>query len=317
MLDAVKSYEGNKSGERNRPSPAPQVNIPGISSLHNDRLTAFFSGTVVRTRVYYLLASLIRHQSIRTANAMAYDFFLALIPTLGLGGWAAALLVGSDSGLALRELFLDLTPTQISGLIGAHFDALAKLHLAPLAALAGWWISSSAFNTMIGVFEETFTCQPRHWVYSRLIALGFALLGLLLMGLGSSFYVWVFMFAGPWGDWIHGLRHTAFLNWLFVIPGLGVIMGFLALVYRYSIRRPGRKRRVLVGATVATLLGATASLGLGYYATHIARYALFYGGLAAIVVVLLWLWLWSTAILIGAEVNIALEDVSEARRSRS
>jgi uncharacterized BrkB/YihY/UPF0761 family membrane protein len=66
---------------------------------------------------------------------------------------------------------------------------------------------------------------------------------------------------------------------------------------------------------VATLLGAVASIGLGYYATHLARYTLFYGGLAAIVVLLFWLWLWSTAILLGAELNIAMEDVREARQT--
>ena len=89
---------------------------------------------------------------------------------------------------------------------------------------------------------------------------------------------------------------------------------FLALLYRYSLRRPGRLRRVWPGASVATLLAAAASVGLGFYATNIARYALFYGGLAAIVILLLWLWLWSTAILFGAELNIALEDVKHARK---
>jgi YihY family inner membrane protein len=92
------------------------------------------------------------------------------------------------------------------------------------------------------------------------------------------------------------------------------IAGFLALLYRYSLRRPNRKRRVWAGAFVATFLGSGATVGLGFYATNIARYALFYGGLAAIVVILLWLWLWSSAILIGAEINVALEDVDFAKR---
>ena len=58
-------------------------------------------------------------------------------------------------------------------------------------------------------------------------------------------------------------------------------------------------------------------MGLGFYAANIARYALFYGGLAAIIIVLLWLWLWSTAIVIGAELNVALEDVALSRTNRA
>ena len=104
------------------------------------------------------------------------------------------------------------------------------------------------------------------------------------------------------------------LNFLVITLALSVAVAFLALLYRYSLRRPGRVRRVWPGASVATLLAASASVGLGYYATNIARYALFYGGLAAIVILLLLLWLWSTAILFGAELNIALEDVDQARK---
>lgn len=317
MLAFVKSVEGEKTmGKREIPSP-PQVKIRGIPDAHNDWLTDYFSATFARTRLYWLLASLSRHQSIRTANAMAFDFFLAIIPTLGLAGWAAALLAGSGSKLAFRAIFVDLTPSQLSELIGHQFEALAASHLAPIAALAGLWLSSSAFNTMIGVFDETFECLPRHWLHSRAIALAFALLGLLLLALGSGLYAWLVLPAHVWGAGLREGRESALFGWIFILPGLLAVTGFLAVVYRYSIRRPGRKRHVWTGAVVATLIGAVGSVSLGYYATYIARYTLFYGSLAVIVVALLWLWLWSTAILIGAEINIALEDVKRASRDAS
>src|SRR5688572_16415575 len=68
MLAFVKSVEGEKTmGKREIPSP-PQVKIRGIPDAHNDWLTDYFSATFARTRLYWLLASLSRHQSIRTAN---------------------------------------------------------------------------------------------------------------------------------------------------------------------------------------------------------------------------------------------------------
>jgi membrane protein len=248
---------------------------------------------------------------------MAFDLFLALVPMLGLGGWAAAVLVGPESNRALRALFLDVTPAQLANFVGRHFEALSAAHLAPLAALAGWWLSSSAFDTMIGVFEETFDCVPRNWLHSRLISLGFALLGMVLLGVGSGLYVWLTVVVGGWENWTSALRKVGVLPWILLIVGMGVIASFLALIYRYSLRRPHRRRHVWVGAFTATGIGVLATAALGYYASNIARYALFYGGLAAIVVVLLWLWLWSTAILIGAEINIAVEDVKTASKDRT
>jgi|GEM_PF-692260 len=293
----------------------PTVSIRGLSAAWNERLTEFFGASSTNTRIYWLLASLIRHHSVRTANAMAFDLFLALVPMLGLGGWAATLFVRRASGEETADVLTNLTPEQLDGFIGEHFQALAAAHLAPIAALAGWWLSSSAFNTMIGVFEETFECTPRSWIKTRGMSLGFALLGMILLGLGGWLGVALTVSRGDTlGEISDALRRFGLGQVFIVAVALGVTTSFIALLYRYSIKRPGKKRRVWMGAVVATFLGAAASMGLGYYAANIARYALFYGGLAAIVVLLLWLWLWSTAILIGAEINIALEDVALARK---
>src|SRR5690606_8916106 len=142
------------------------------------------------------------------------------------------------------------------------------------------------------------------WIQDRLISLGFATLGMVLLGLAGGFGVMVATLT-PRQQWYEALKDSGGLHVLFIVMSFAAISGFLALLYRYSLRRPGKKRHVWPGALASTMLGVGASLGLAYYATNIARYALFYGGLAAIVVVMLWLWLWlwSSAILIGAEIN--------------
>jgi membrane protein len=289
-----------------------EVQIQGLSDRWNSLLTNYFTATIARTRTYWLLASLIRHQSVRTANAMAFDLFLALVPMLGLAGWSASLIlrreIASESSIRILQ---DLSPAQLEGFIGRHFDALSAAHLAPVAALVGWWVASSAFSTMMDVFEETFECRPRSWLFKRVLSLGLALVGMLILGLGSTLGV---MAALALSNNLTFFDGSGFVQALILIASLGIATSFLALLYRYSIHRPRRTRKVWAGAVLATLLGALASLGLGYYATHLARYALFYGGLAAIVVLLLWLWLWSTAILLGAELNVAMEDVLTAKR---
>ena len=94
------------------------------------------------------------------------------------------------------------------------------------------------------------------------------------------------------------------------------IAGYLALIYRFAVVRHV-KRRYIPGAIVATIIGLLGSFLFAYYVTNMGRYALFYGSLAVIVLVLLWLWLWCSAILIGAEINAALEDATDPRASGS
>lgn len=294
-----------------------RVELPFVSHKYNALLTRFFHETTERTRTYWLLASLIRHHSVRTANAMAFDFFLALVPMLGLAGWTASAVVRSRSAEVSASSFLiHFTPGQIDEFIGQHFDATAKAHLAPFAALAGWWLVSSAFDTMIGVFQETFECDERSWIPQRIISLAFALLGMIVLGVGGGLGVLATV-APPeiLKPVLSSLEYLGLIKAAALLVSFLIVTAFLAVLYRYSIRRPHLRRRVWPGAWFACALGAGATIGLGFYATNIARYATFYGGLAAIVIVLLWLWLWSTAILIGAEINVALEDVRNARNS--
>jgi membrane protein len=304
---------------RRRSDPAApddfEVSLPFISAKQNAIITKFFRGTAERTRTYWLLASLVRHHSVRTANAMAFDFFLALVPMLGLAGFTASALVRSQSEQISASGFLThFTPQQVDQFIGEHFAVTQEAHLAPLAGLAGWWLVSSAFDTMIGVFQETFDCEERSWLPKRAISLAFALLGMIVLGVGGGLGVLATVTPPEIiQPVLTSLEYLGLVKVAALLVSFLIVTTYLAVLYRYSIRRPKTKRRVWPGAVSASVLGALATLGLGFYVSNIARYAIFYGGLAAIVVVLLWLWLWSTAILIGAEVNIALEDVQKSR----
>jgi membrane protein len=158
-------------------------------------------------------------------------------------------------------------------------------------------------------------CEPRSWLRRRAVSLLLALVGMGFFGLTGTLGLTTALAPKLVGRTIDILRESGLVRATLAAGACVFMTVFLALVFRIAIRRPGKKRRVWPGAWVSSSMGSAASLLLGYYATHIASYAFFYGGLAAIVVVLLWLWLWSAAILIGAEINLALEDVAQKRLS--
>jgi len=287
------------------------------------QVTAYFRKSPTRARVWDFLVAVERHQTLRTASAMAFDLFLAIVPMLGLAGYAAARLLHSQP-LAVVEgsRLLDLAPARLHEFIGRQVNVFAETDLAPLFMVSALWLSSAAFLTMIRVFEEVFECEPRSWFVTRGLAVLFAAVGLLgFLGAAAigAFLTWQGFTSDEHQEHlartlgfspdIEALQPWSILA--FVGSALG-IAAYLAFIYRFSVVRKVR-RRFFPGAAVATAIGLVGSFAFAYYATHLARYALFYGGLAAIVVILLWLWLWCSAILIGAEFNVALEGPCDPR----
>jgi membrane protein len=82
----------------------------------------------------------------------------------------------------------------------------------------------------------------------------------------------------------------------------------ISLIYIFAPVRPRQRvKRVLTGASVATLLWLLASWGLSYFISNFGNYGEIYGSLSAVVVLMLWLYLSSLIILLGAELNSEIE----------
>jgi membrane protein len=250
-----------------------------------------------------------------TAKAVAFDFFLALLPMLALGAWALAVVLRTDpAALEAGRMLLELTPREARDLVDTHVRSFSQASVAPLAALSCWWLASSAFHTLIHTFQENFHCQRRSFVAMRALGLGLALVGIAVFPIGaalglllqagahSSLTQWIAIWVGP-------LVSSNALRGLFTLTFVAISSAFFALLYRVSLRRPFVKRRIYVpGGLVASLIGTVASALFGYYVTHLASFSLLYGSLVAVVVLLLWVLLWSHALIIGAVLNVTLED---------
>jgi len=92
-------------------------------------------------------------------------------------------------------------------------------------------------------------------------------------------------------------------------PALGVMMVLgLAVLYRVAPDRDDPKWRwVSWGAVVATVLWLVGSAGFAVYASNFGSYDETYGSLGGVVVLMLWLYLTALVVVLGAEINAALE----------
>jgi len=266
------------------------------------------------THVAFKLGQILIRRDIAAAtSAMAFDLFLAAIPMLALAGWLfGKLLLGNhESVLQTTAALLNLTPREVQALTWQQLDRFALGTVAPFALLGALWMASGAFHTPMSLLEASAGTVRRPWWRKRLLALVSVVLSILLFGSCALFAVWVSLgpsrlFVAISGGDVElnpGVTHYLLLLLLGV---LGVLI--LALFFYVASPRPGVPRRVFPGAIAAVVSGGAISGAFAYYAGHLARFALFYGSLAAVAVTLAWLWLVCFSVLVGAELNQLLEN---------
>src|SRR5205814_6256118 len=81
----------------------------------------------------------------------------------------------------------------------------------------------------------------------------------------------------------------------------------IALVYYLAPDARQRWRWMTPGSVVALALWLAMSFGLRLYVTHFANYNATYGSIGGVILLTLWLYLTGVALLIGAEINSAVE----------
>lgn len=100
---------------------------------------------------------------------------------------------------------------------------------------------------------------------------------------------------------------VTFSNTRWLAVGLAML-GTTAALYRYAPpRRPETWLAVLPGAGLATLLWLVMSIGFSIYVSSFGSYNETYGILGAAVVLLLWFFFTAFSVIVGAELNEALQ----------
>jgi membrane protein len=284
-----------------------------------DRLEA--RGAVLRVGIGALRA-VVNGDASTLACAMAFQFFLALLPLLALATWALSWLTTGDDALLLHfASVLELAPEAARDLVESHRVTFPQ-NLAPVAALGAFWLASEPFHGMMTAFEERQTSVPRSWLRRRAIAFGCVVGLVLALGAAVSLSLWLEASAlvnlKLWATDAHTIDTSSISAAALVATSSALILYTLLLsaFFRVGIRSPHPTRHTLLGSAIAVLLTAGASWGFAFYVRTLSRYALYYGSLAAVVVVLLWLWLCSFALLLGAEVNAQLERSSPPHPKR-
>jgi Predicted membrane protein len=71
------------------------------------------------------------------------------------------------------------------------------------------------------------------------------------------------------------------------------------------------------GAALAVFLWLLLSAGFSFYVENMGNYSLLFGSIGAIIVLLVWLYMMAVILLMGAEVNSVLKELSEERGKKA
>lgn len=245
------------------------------------------------------------------AQALAYSLFLAIPASILVVLGVFSLLADESAVETLVQHLGTVMPSQATTLLRQALLRSISSSGSGIAmtvvglALAVWTMSSAATALMKGVTRAYKREEDRGFVRKRLVALaidavlvvaGALVLGLLV--LGPHIEHWT-------GDALGAPGVTKWLWWTAQWPILlvGLLFGFVGVLYLAPDVEHPRWASVIPGAAIAVVVWLAASGGFAVYTAHFSSYQKTWGTLAAVVITLVWLWLSSAALLFGAEVN--------------
>jgi len=175
------------------------------------------------------------------------------------------------------------------------------------------WSASTGTKSVLNALTIAYRQRETRGMFEfQAVALGMTLVAVLGAALAIGVLVLIpvvltFVGLGPYA------------RWLVDVSGFGAMVGFvvvsLGLLYRYGPCGTGR-RFFAPGAGVATVLWLLGSWAFGFYVGHFAAYSAAYGPLAALIGLMMWFYLTAYVVLLGAEVNAALDAEWKQERSR-
>jgi len=181
----------------------------------------------------------------------------------------------------------------------------ARGEVVSLGFVISLWAGSSAISAWVDSIVEAHDQTPlRHPVRQRFYALGLYVAGLVLIIAAAPFFA-----LGPrkiaeyipasWDSFLHYGYYPALIISLLIL---------VTTLYRLSLPEPLPTHRLLIGAVLATAVFLVATVGLRVYLSSITKTGYTYGALATPIAFLLFAFFLGFAIMMGAELNAAIQE---------
>lgn len=244
-----------------------------------------------------------------------------LLGLLGSLSWVAPLF-GPDTLPTIQERLVTtahsfFSPSVVNEIIEPTLRDVAnnaRGEVVSLGFVISLWAGSSAMSSFVDSVVEAHGQTPlRHPVRQRFFALFLYVVGLVFAVAVAPLAV-----VGPRAIGEHipdtwaNLLHFGYYPMLII----GLMLGVMAL-YRVALPVPLPSHRLVLGAMLATTVFVVTTLGLRFYLRWITSTGYTYGALSTPIAFLLFAFFGGFAIMIGAELNAAVQEEFPAQATHA
>ena len=209
-------------------------------------------------------------------------------------------LIGMASSFFSKNVVVEIIEPTVRDIV-----ANARGEVVSLGFVISLWAGSSAVSAFVDSVVEAHGQTPlRHPVRQRFFALGLYVAMLVIAVACAPFAA-----LGPHAvaehlpeSWTDLLRFAYYPTLV-----LGLLVS-VTVLYRVSLPRPLPSHRLVIGAVLATTVFVVATMGLRIYLRYITSTGYTYGALATPIAFLLFAFLLGFAIMMGAELNAAIQE---------
>src|SRR5690606_28721059 len=208
-----------------------------------------------------------------------------------------SLVLPENAYLTIQSTLEDIVTNQNRGLLSFGFVA------------AMFFSTNGVHSLMMAFNKSSLITENRSWVRQRLISvvLTFMMIfalsaGMIIITLSSAIFQYLqsnVEIADSF--WVQSLFLT---RWLIL---MAMYFFTVSLVYKYGPSASRKWKFFSPGATFATILAVLTFVGFGYYINHFNTYNKLYGSIGTLIVIMIWLYLNSLILLIGFELNAAIQ----------
>ncbi len=235
---------------------------------------------------------------------LAFFFFLSVVPIITLVTYIASAFGISTDSIAL--FLTNILSADIASLIAPTFGAEYSFAYV-MTLVIGFFIAGNGASSIIVTSNKIYGIEDSGFIKRRVKAVVMTIVMVMLF----MFILLVPLLGSNITEFILELNmsENATDNILFVYNLLSgpvswfVIFFFLKFIFTMAPDRKIPSKYVNYGAIFTSIMWILTTAIYSYYIDNFARYDLFYGGLANIVILMLWVYILAWFMVIGISLN--------------
>ena len=274
-----------------------------------------FGGMTLDHLIKTYLIGIVRGTLSSRAGSIAYSFFMAIFPALLFLLNLIPIVPIPDFQNKFMEFIYDLIPGQSLAFFEPVIQDISRnprTGLLSFVAILGLLLMANGVNAIFSGFEGSFNVTiNRNFLKQYLAALGVAIVLALLLVTTISVLIYFEYLLRILRD-----RDMMSNGTDVALVSIGSYMFFVIMIYisiatlYYFGTKEGRNTRFFSpGALMTTILFMLTTYLFGIYIDNFSNYNELYGSIGALLIMMLYIWLNSNLLLLGFELNAALQKL--------